>query len=43
MSALRIAVIGAGHMGRLHAGKIAALRDTEGSVTLAGVALIAVG
>lgn len=38
MSALRIAVIGAGHMGRLHAGKIAALRDAEGSVTLAGVA-----
>jgi predicted dehydrogenase len=38
VSALRIAVIGAGHMGRLHAAKIAALRDTEGSVTLAGVA-----
>jgi predicted dehydrogenase len=38
MSALRILVIGAGHMGRLHAGKIAALRDAEGSVVLAGVA-----
>lgn len=38
MSALRIAVIGAGHMGRLHAAKIAALRDAEGVVTLAGVA-----
>ncbi|RIL04410.1 MAG: UDP-N-acetyl-D-glucosamine dehydrogenase [Proteobacteria bacterium] len=38
MTALRIAVIGAGHMGRLHAAKIAALRDAEGAVTLAGVA-----
>jgi predicted dehydrogenase len=34
----RIAVIGAGHMGRLHAAKIAALRDAEGAVALAGVA-----
>lgn len=38
MSALRIAVIGVGHMGRLHAAKVAALRDSEGSVTLSGVA-----
>lgn len=37
MTAPRILVVGAGHMGRLHAGKIAALRDAEGSVTLAGV------
>lgn len=37
MTALRILVVGAGHMGRLHAAKIAALRDAEGSVTLAGV------
>ena len=35
---LRMLVVGAGHMGRLHAGKIAALRDAEGSVTLTGVA-----
>jgi predicted dehydrogenase len=34
---LRIGVIGAGHMGRLHAAKIAALRDGEGGVALAGV------
>lgn len=38
MSAVRIAVIGAGHMGRLHASKVAALRDSGGSVTLSGVA-----
>jgi predicted dehydrogenase len=34
---LRILVVGAGHMGRLHAGKIAALRDAGGPVALAGV------
>jgi predicted dehydrogenase len=38
LRALRIAVIGAGHMGRLHASKLAALRDAGPSVTLAGVA-----
>jgi predicted dehydrogenase len=38
VTALRIAVIGAGHMGRLHAAKIAALRDADGTVTLSGVA-----
>ena len=38
MSAVRIAVIGAGHMGRLHASKVAALRDSGAHVTLAGVA-----
>jgi predicted dehydrogenase len=37
VTALRIVVVGAGHMGRLHATKIAALRDAEGTVTLAGV------
>jgi len=31
-------VVGAGHMGRLHASKLAGLRDAEGGVTLAGVA-----
>jgi len=35
---LRLIVIGAGHMGRLHATKIAALRDGGEGVTLAGVA-----
>jgi len=35
---VRIAVIGAGHMGRLHASKVAALRDTNQRATLAGVA-----
>jgi len=35
---LRLIVIGAGHMGRLHAQKIAALRDGGENVTLAGVA-----
>jgi predicted dehydrogenase len=34
----RIAVIGAGHMGRLHAEKVAALARDEGQVSLAGVA-----
>jgi len=38
LTAPRIVVIGAGHMGTLHAGKIAALRDAEGAVALAGVA-----
>ena len=37
MSVPRIAVIGAGHMGRLHAGKVAALA-AEGEVRFAGVA-----
>lgn len=37
MSALRIVVVGAGHMGRLHAEKVAWLRDREGEVALAGV------
>jgi len=36
-AAPRILVVGAGHMGRLHAAKIAALRDAERSVALAGV------
>jgi predicted dehydrogenase len=38
MTMRRIAVIGAGHMGRLHASKVAALRDQGGDVELAGVA-----
>lgn len=37
MSAPRIGVVGAGHMGTLHAGKVAAL-SAEGEVVLAGVA-----
>jgi predicted dehydrogenase len=35
---VRIAVIGGGHMGALHAAKVAALRDAGGDLTLAGVA-----
>jgi predicted dehydrogenase len=35
---LRIAVVGAGHMGRAHARKVAELARQDGSVTLAGVA-----
>ena len=35
---LRILVIGAGHMGALHAGKLRALHGTELAVSLAGVA-----
>jgi predicted dehydrogenase len=38
MSHARIAVVGAGHMGRLHATKVAGLRDAGGEVVLAGVA-----
>ncbi len=38
MSAIRIVVAGVGHMGRLHAEKIASLSREEGSVALAGVA-----
>jgi predicted dehydrogenase len=38
MKPLRIAVIGAGHMGRAHARKIAELARTQGGVSLAGVA-----
>jgi predicted dehydrogenase len=34
---LRIGVIGAGHMGRLHAEKIAALRDEGGGVEVGGI------
>jgi predicted dehydrogenase len=37
VSAPRILVVGAGHMGRLHAEKVAWLRDREGIVELAGV------
>ena len=33
-----IAVIGAGHMGSLHAEKVAALRDSGADVDLAGIA-----
>jgi predicted dehydrogenase len=35
---LRLLVIGAGHMGRLHAAKVAELGSAEGGVALAGVA-----
>lgn len=35
---LRIGVVGVGHMGRLHASKVAALAAEEGGVVLAGVA-----
>ncbi len=38
MRPLRIGVVGAGHMGRRHADKVAALRDAGLSVTLAGIA-----
>ncbi len=38
MKELRIAVVGAGRMGRLHAQKVAALRDGGGCVSLAGIA-----
>ncbi len=38
MKPLRIGVVGAGHMGRRHAHKVAALRDAGHSVTLAGIA-----
>ncbi len=38
MTPARIAVIGAGHMGRLHAEKVAALAESEERVALAGVA-----
>ncbi len=38
MSALRIAVVGAGHMGRLHAEKVSALGNGGAEVALAGVA-----
>ena len=37
MNQLRIGVVGAGHMGRLHAEKIAALRDLGEGVEVAGV------
>ena len=38
MSELRIGVVGVGHMGRLHARKLAELRDAGEGVTLSGVA-----
>jgi predicted dehydrogenase len=38
VSAIRVLVIGCGHMGRRHAEKVAALSQTEAGVTLAGVA-----
>ncbi len=38
MRPLRIGVVGAGHMGRRHAEKVAVLRDAGLSVTLAGIA-----
>ena len=37
MRQLRIGIVGAGHMGRLHAEKVAALRDEGGGVAVAGV------
>jgi predicted dehydrogenase len=38
MKTLRIGVVGVGHMGRLHARKLAELRDAGAGVTLSGVA-----
>lgn len=38
LAQLRIAVIGAGHMGSLHAEKLVTLEATEGTVALAGIA-----
>jgi len=38
VTALRIAIVGAGHMGRAHARKVAELARTSGRVELAGVA-----
>ena len=38
MSPLRLAVIGVGHMGRLHAAKVSTLAADDSSVVLAGVA-----
>jgi predicted dehydrogenase len=38
VTTLRIAVVGAGHMGRIHAQKVVALGRAGGGVTLAGVA-----
>jgi predicted dehydrogenase len=38
VKALRLLVVGAGHMGRLHAAKIASLGAREGGLVLAGVA-----
>jgi predicted dehydrogenase len=40
---LRILLIGAGHMGRLHAEKVAALREAGAGIALAGVADIELG
>jgi len=37
LSQLQIGVIGAGHMGRLHAEKVAALRDAGAGVEIAGI------
>jgi predicted dehydrogenase len=41
VSALRIAVVGAGHMGARHAEKVVRLGEADGSVTLSGVADVA--
>jgi predicted dehydrogenase len=41
VSALRIAVVGAGHMGARHAEKVVRLGEADGSVTLSGVADLA--
>jgi predicted dehydrogenase len=38
VSPLRLAVIGVGHMGQLHAGKVSALAARDASIALAGVA-----
>ena len=40
MSALRIAVVGAGHMGRAHARKVRSSRARTAACTLAGVAIV---
>ena len=40
---ISIAVVGAGHMGALHAEKVAALRDADQAVALAGIADIDAG
>lgn len=38
MNPIRIAVLGSGHMGKLHAAKVAALAEATGEVALVGVA-----
>jgi len=37
LKTLRIGIVGAGHMGRLHAAKVVALRDAGANVELAGI------